>query len=199
MPQRLDPFVPDDLGPEQRRLYDTIVTGPRAASSSGTPMVDAAGRLRGPFNAMLLSPAVGDALQSVGAAIRYRTALTDRAREIATLLVAHHCASDYEWDAHRVLALRAGLTEAEIASLRTPAPQVADEVEGVVATCTLSLLHTGDLPDDLYADAERVLGTTVLFELVTLVGYYRLLAGVLAVFRVPGTAAHPPERDPDPA
>jgi 4-carboxymuconolactone decarboxylase len=71
---------------------------------------------------MLLSPSVGEPLQALGAALRYRSGLTDRAREIATLLVADRCRSAYEWSSHVVHARRAGLTDAEIASLSATSP-----------------------------------------------------------------------------
>jgi alkylhydroperoxidase family enzyme len=167
---RLERLLPGDLDAEQRRLYDVIVGGPRSASGS---LVDGSGGLGGPFNAMLLSPPVGDAVP-------------DRAREMATLLVAHHCASDYEWSSHAVHGRRAGLTDEEIASLRTDRPSTVDGLESLVVRCTLSLLATGDLDDALYGEAVGGLGSATLFELVTLVGYYRMLAGVLATFRVPG-------------
>ena len=169
------------LTPEQRRVYDAVVGGPRAGSGD---LADGSGALRGPFGPMLLSPPIGDALQALGAALRYRSALTDRAREIATLLVADRCHSAYEWSAHVVHGERAGLTDAEIASLTTDRPALTG-TEAVVADTALALLADGDLDDARYAEAERELGQEALFDLVVLVGYYRLLAGVLAVFRIP--------------
>jgi 4-carboxymuconolactone decarboxylase len=169
------------LTPEQRRVYDAVVGGPRRASGS---LADGTGALGGPFGPMLLSPAVGDPLQALGAALRYRSGLTDRAREIATLLVADRCRSAYEWSSHVVHARRAGLTDAEIASLTGDEPAVTG-TEAVVARTALALLADGDLDAARFADAERELGQAALFELVVLVGYYRLLAGVLAVFRIP--------------
>ena len=39
------------------------------------PLTDEGGRLEGPFNAMLFSPAVGHALQALGGALRYQGTL----------------------------------------------------------------------------------------------------------------------------
>jgi 4-carboxymuconolactone decarboxylase len=64
---RLPAFDPGRLDPEARAVYRRITAGPRGASA-----VDADGRLVGPFNAMLLSPALGGPLQELGAAVRYR-------------------------------------------------------------------------------------------------------------------------------
>lgn len=86
---------PAQLDPDARALYDRINAGPRGAS-----MLDDQGALIGPFNAMLLSPALGDPLQELGAAIRYRSALTDRCRELAILVVAAHWSSAFEQQVH---------------------------------------------------------------------------------------------------
>ena len=41
--------------------------------------------LEGPFGGFLLSPPLGEALPQVKAAVRYRSRLTDRVREMETL------------------------------------------------------------------------------------------------------------------
>ena len=46
------------------------------------PIVDESGRLLGPFAVMLLTPEVGNAVQQVGAKIRFAAALTAREREL---------------------------------------------------------------------------------------------------------------------
>ena len=56
------------------------------------PITDEAGRLLGPFAVMLLTPEVGNAVQQVGAKIRFATALTARERELAILAVAGRAA-----------------------------------------------------------------------------------------------------------
>ena len=178
---RFTSLPPEALTVEQRRVYDAVIGGPRARSGD---LADAAGALGGPFGPMLLSPAVGDPLQALGAALRYRSGLTDRAREIATLLVADRCHSAYEWASHVVHGRRAGLTDAEIASLTGDEPALTG-IEAVVARTALALLADNDLDDAQYTEAEQELGQAALFELVVLVGYYRLLARVLAAFRIP--------------
>jgi 4-carboxymuconolactone decarboxylase len=55
---------------EQYALYEKIALGPRAAESA-FPFVDQAGALTGPFDAMLLNPVLGDALQALGSALRF--------------------------------------------------------------------------------------------------------------------------------
>lgn len=181
---RLGKILPGELDDEQRAVYDAIAGGPRAAGSAFR-LVDDRGGLEGPFNAMLLQPGLGGALQELGSAVRYRTAMTTRAREIAILTVARVWRSDFERYAHEAVAAAAGFTPYEISSLgngdRTAFPDPADRLILDVAT---ALAERGDLADDEFEAAREALGLPVLFELTTLIGYYSTLALQLRVFRV---------------
>lgn len=175
---------PDELDQEQRALYESILGGPRA-TSGGLALTDERGGLLGPFNAMLLHPPIGDALQRLGAAIRFRGTLSDRARELAILTVARHWGSTFERRAHERIAREAGLTESEIAALRTGAElELADADEAAVVRTVRLLLTRRSLTDTEYAEAAATLGAARLFELSTLVGYYSLLALQMHVFGV---------------
>jgi len=187
MPARVAALRPDELTAEQRSLYERLTTGRRATGPRPFPLTDDEGRLQGPFNAMLFSPELGDALQNLGDAVRYATGFTARQREIATLTVAAHEDSAYEWAVHGHVGRQAGLTEAELTALRTGADHTfADPAEDAIRTATRELLTTGDLTDAAFAHAREILGLTRLYELITLVGYYRLLAVQLRALRVPG-------------
>jgi 4-carboxymuconolactone decarboxylase len=179
---RIPHLSPAELNDEQRNLYDAIAGGPRANSFGVT---GADGALGGPFNAMLLHPPIGDALQRLGAAIRYRSTLSDRAREIAILMVAASAHSGFEQYAHEHIGLRAGLTEGEIIALREGnEPALTGHDEAAIATATRRILDHGTLTDDEYSEASAVLGPGKLFELTTLIGYYQLVALQLHVFGV---------------
>lgn len=181
---RLPKLTPATLTPQARELYDRITTGPRAGGPFA--LVDAEGGLNGPFNAMLLSPRLGGALQDLGAAIRYGSQLPDRAREIAILVVAARWDSAFERYAHEAAGRRIGLTEDELAGLRDGTPlNLADPLEAAVLRTARALATGGDLDDETYDAAREALGEPLLFELTTLVGYYATLALQLRVFRVP--------------
>lgn len=182
---RLGKILPAELDDQQRAVYDAIAGGKRAAGPQLFRLRDDDGGLEGPFNAFLLQPRLGLALQSVGAAVRYETSLTDRAREIAILVVAVHRDSDFEWYAHEAVGRHVGLTDLELNALRDHDYSVFDDpVEQAVARTSHALLDTGDLDDAQYSQAVGLLGLPQLFELLTLVGYYDTLALQLRVFRV---------------
>jgi 4-carboxymuconolactone decarboxylase len=125
---------------------------------------------------------LGDAVQRLGAAIRYHGALSDRAREVAVLMVAASVHSGFEQHAHEHLALRVGVTESEVRSIRENGElDLDDPEEAAIARTTRRLLDRGSLTDTEYADAVETLGPARLFELTALVGFYRLIAMLLHV------------------
>ena len=190
---RLPRFEPSALDAEQRSLYDAIAGGRRAQGPQLFRLADADGRLEGPFNAFLLQPRLGSALQALGASVRYDTELDDRCREIAILVVAAHWRSDFEWHAHEAVGRAAGLGDAELAALREGRHAELAGRESVVARTAAALVTRGDLDDAEYGEAAGHLGPAGLFELLTLVGYYATLALQLRVFRVPSPEDTAPE------
>jgi 4-carboxymuconolactone decarboxylase len=191
---RLPWFTPAELDANARALYDRITGGPRAAGPQAFSLTDEDGRLNGPFNAMLVSPDVGSALQELGAAIRYKSGLTARAREIAILELSVLRRSSFEWYAHERVGKLAGLTEAEIAALHDgAAAPTLDAGETLVRELVRVLARERDLDEALFAQAQERLGDRILMDVIALVGYYDLLALSLRVWRTPLPAgAEPP-------
>jgi 4-carboxymuconolactone decarboxylase len=186
VPERLLLLLPGELDDAQRALYEAIVGSPRASSPSRAALRDEQGRLSGPFNALLYSPRIGQAVQQLGTAVRFGSGLTPRAREIAILEVARHAGSGYEWSTHATAGAAAGLTPDEIARIESGRDAASfDPCESTVRSVAQSLLATRDLPDQLYDRAGDLLGEALLVDVVVLVGYYQLLALLLRVARVP--------------
>jgi 4-carboxymuconolactone decarboxylase len=176
---RLPGLTPAGLSEDQRALREAITAGPRA--DGPFPLTDAAGALTGPFNAMLFAPPIGQALQRLGAAVRYETALGDRVRELAILAVAERWDCAFERYAHEPAARAAGVTDAQLAVRTVPDGL---EVEEKAALRFVLALLDGDVDDVTYAETVPIIGNRVAVELTTLVGYYATLALQLRVFRV---------------
>jgi 4-carboxymuconolactone decarboxylase len=182
---RLAALSSDTMTPEQVGLYREILSGPRGQGPRAVLLANGAGGLAGPFNTMLYAPAVGHALQELGAAIRFRTQLTPRVREMAILIVAQDWDSEYERTAHEPIGREAGLTDPEIEALRAGTdPGFTDQQERVAYQVVRSLVGPADLDDQEYEVAVATLGERALVELSTLVGYYATLALQLRIFRV---------------
>ncbi|MCK6068372.1 MULTISPECIES: carboxymuconolactone decarboxylase family protein [Microbacterium] len=182
--RRLPLRSPEELDPEQSGLYARIVGGPRASQS--VPVTAPDGSLLGPFAVMALAPEVGDAVQQLGAALRFSAGLDPLTREAAILLVAAHHRCEFEWFAHSAPAGRAGLTEDQLAALRDGrAPEELPPLTAAALDVVGSLLRHRSLDDAEYAAAVASLGERTLAEVVWLTGYYAMLAVALATFEPP--------------
>jgi 4-carboxymuconolactone decarboxylase len=183
---RLPVLSCDEMTAEQRDLYREILGGPRGQGPRAVQLSTGAGGLAGPFNAMLYAPPVGHALQELGLAIRFRTQLSPRIREMAILVVAQAWDSEYERASHEPIGREAGLTDAEIEALRAGAdPGFPDKEEQAAYSVMRALTGPdADLDDQAYDTAVAVLGERALVELSALAGYYATLAMQMRLFRV---------------
>lgn len=119
--------------------------------------------------------------------------------ELIILTIANDAESEFELASHEWMAYEAGLTHGQLVALRQrDEPELEDEVERIAWRTTRRLVESGDLNDEDYEAAVSTLGDRGLVELTTLVGFYRLVALQLEVFRISGDAYGGP-RLPDPA
>jgi alkylhydroperoxidase family enzyme len=183
---RLPWLEPSDLDEAQRLVYSQIVAGPRAQKAGILTRVDDQGRLEGPFNAMLVSPVIGNAIQNLGQVARFESKLSSRTREMVILTVAHEARCDFEWYAHALIGKTVGLTAEQIdAVMQGQEPDGLDPAEELSLRTATALLLSGDLDDHLFAQARDGLGVDVVTELLVLVAYYQLMATLLRVWRTP--------------
>ena len=178
---RLPQLRPDRLTPEQRAVYERVV------ESRGTEVLGQQGELRGPFNAMLYTPAVGAAVQQVGAAIRFSGQLPDRIRELAILETAVRAGCSYEWHIHSSKAIQQQLFSAdEVTAISLGVEDIStlSPPEHLARRVAVALIEVGDLDDLLFDTALEILGLPLISELVFLIGYYQMLARSIRVWRV---------------
>ena len=182
---RLARYSREVLTDEQRLLYDEISGGKRSLGRQSFSLVGEDGALEGPFNAMLLSPKVGFALQALGTSIRYGTGLSPRVREGVILMVAAKWDCEFERRAHEPIALESGLSHDEIKDIGLgETPSDLDTAEMAAFEVSRRLIDNGDLSDEEFYRCSNLLGLEAIFELSTLVGYYSTLALQLRIFRV---------------
>jgi 4-carboxymuconolactone decarboxylase len=182
---RLSRYSPDDLDPAQRALHGAVTGGPRAGDAAR--FLDRHGNLLGPFRPMLLHPALGDALQALGAALRSHAVLPADLRELAILAVAAHWGNEFETAIHRRAALAAGVPESTVDAVAHGHSREDAGAARAVTVATARRLAAGDGLDDAgYAEAVAHLGEAGLFELTTITGYYATLALQMRVFGTDG-------------
>lgn len=144
------------------------------------------GSLLGPFNAMVMSPVIGQKMAELGAAVRFKNSLEPRLLELAITTVGAHWRSNFEFWAHSRLAAKAGIAAEIIDSLaagETPKFENADEE--LVHSYVIELLNTGSVTASAHNAAVELLGETSVVDLVHTIGYYCLISLSLNAFHVP--------------
>jgi 4-carboxymuconolactone decarboxylase len=158
---------------EQRAVADAIQSGPRGSG------------LRGPFNALLRSPQLCDVVQRVGAYVRFGSSIPAALNELAICMAGRKWSAQYEFYAHRRLAIEAGLSPAildAVALGRRPADMSGDET--LVYEFVTELLSTGAVSDARYRPLLDRFGERGVMDVVGAVGYYSLVSMVLNVAQV---------------
>ena len=164
---------PDVMNPEQRAVYDRIVSGPR-------------GKIQGPLRAALHNAELADKWQALGALLRSRTSLPPRLSEIAILVTGRGCRSPFEWYAHRLEAEKAGIETAIIeAILADQTPSGLTDDDAAVYHYAHELIQHKSVSDRVYAQALARLGEKGVVELTALVGYYTMVAMTLNCHEIP--------------
>jgi 4-carboxymuconolactone decarboxylase len=183
---RFKPLTYDQMTPAQKTMTDHLLSGERAG-------------MNGPFNVLLRSPEMGDAVQALGAQVRFHSSLPPKLNEFAIILTGRFWNAQYEWYAHKRLALQAGLNPAivdAVAAGRRPTGMQADE-EAVYNFVT-ELLRSKQVSDATFNAARDRLGERSVVDLISVVGYYGLVSMVLNVDRYPLPPGVQPELKPLP-
>lgn len=156
------PYVKrEDLDGEGREIYDRIRRDRNSERSASNSVRSCTTRRRQAF------------LTSMGAQLRFKSALPESLKEFAIIVVAREWSSDIEWTAHAALAAKAGVGAASIEAIRTGASiDVLTEDERVILRFVHQLLREKNLTDDAFAAAEVLLGTRGVVDLTLTCSYY---------------------------
>ncbi len=170
---RLAPIDLAKLSPEQKKVADAIVSGPR-------------GGLRGPFEPWLRSPVLADRAQKLGEYCRFDNSLPRDLSELAICLIGRHFKAQFEFYAHARLAREAGLSADIVEAIRVRAtPPFTRDVEKVVYDFVTEYLDTNRVATPNYERAIDAFGEQGVVDLVGVCGYYMLVSMTLNVFEVP--------------
>ncbi len=185
---RLPLADPTSLTGPQRELFDHMATSVvPMAEEAGFQSTTADGRLIGPFNPCLLTPAIAAQFLQLQFTEEQHTSLNERVRQVVILTVGAVWRADYELYAHSAAARRAGLAEKAIATLVNGGlPEELTTEETIAHRVANQLSTTHHLDDRLYREAENAFGAPGAMEIATLAaGIYHTVCAVLNVFDVP--------------
>src|SRR5262245_31885112 len=172
MPARVPYVEREELDAEGQEIYDRI------RKDRNSPRVGLQ------FRAMLHSPKAASYLTSMGAQLRFQSAIPENLKEFAIILAAREWSSDIEGTAHAALAAKVGVSGASIEAVRTrkaPAGLTADEK--TIAAFVLPLLREKALSDDAFAAAQKLLGTRGVADLTLTCCYYTAICMAQVAFR----------------
>lgn len=169
---RIPALTPEQMDEAQREVHAAIVAGPR-------------GQVRGPLAVWLHRPGLAARAQALGQYCRYDSSLPQRLSELAILTMGRFWSAEFEWWAHKPIALKAGVDAAVVEAIRvgSPPPFTHDD-EAVVYEVVRSLNENHRIAPALYERAIAVLGQDRLIDLVGLAGYYTLISMTINAFEV---------------
>jgi 4-carboxymuconolactone decarboxylase len=171
---RFKPLAYDQMTPEQRKMADLVMSGKIQGGTGG------------PFNVLLRSPVLGEAVVRYGEYVRFRSPLPAKLNELAALITTRYWSAQFPWYAHHRAAVQAGLNEAIISAIaegRRPVSLQPDE-EAIYNFCT-ELLKTSEVSDATFRAAKDKLGEAGVVELLGIVGYYGTVSMLVNTDRYP--------------
>jgi len=164
---RIPPARPGDLRPLARVV--AAVTG--RITGTGPPNI---------FTTLGQHPRLFRAWLRYSAQLMPFGSLPRRDTELVILRVAWQCRSAYEWNQHVTLALRVGLTQAEVAgAAEGPSASVFTARQRSLLAASDELLAGRALSDATWSAVQATLNDRQAIELCLLAGHYQGLASAL--------------------
>ncbi len=161
------------LTPEAQELYDQLAAR--------------RGRIDGMYRSLLNHPQLTRKVSDLGTFLRFGAGvLPDALRELTILWVARRLGAAYEWVKHVGPARQAGVPEAVIEALRLgkKIPNL-DPVQSEAIAAVQCVLERRSIPSEVQDGLVAKIGLPGVIELVVLVGFYQMIAGVIFAFDVP--------------
>jgi 4-carboxymuconolactone decarboxylase len=170
---RLPDLDPAKFSPEQKKVHEAVLAGPR-------------GRVVGPIKVWLANAGLAEHAQALGAYCRFNSSVPPRLSELAICTTGAFWKANYEWFAHAPLAIKAGIDPAAIEAIRTNAtPKFEKTDEQAVYDFARELLTTRRVSPPTFERAKKELGETGVIDLVGIIGYYGLVSVTLNAFELP--------------
>ena len=161
---------------------------------NATPEIAAlAARIRGArggqlhvfYRALLHSPDLAAAWFEFNNAVRFKTSLDDRTRELIIMRVAALTGCEYVWSVHEAqYAAPAGLAAAQVAALRDSTPTGFDAGEQALLAYVDAMTREVAVPDAVFEALIRHFDVRATAEITVLVGAYNMQTRVLRALGV---------------
>jgi 4-carboxymuconolactone decarboxylase len=162
-----------ELSPEERATREMLIAGPRRGVS-------------GPYKIWAGNAPLVRTLVDLDEHLNTTDSLSAADREIAVLVTAARWRARYVATAHAPRAEASGVpTDAAAKILAGEAPPLTDPRQQLVYGLCRRLYAGGELPDEIFEQADAMLGSRGLSDLIALLGYYTAVALTLNAYAVP--------------
>jgi len=137
------------------------------------------------YQVLLNSAPVAQGWEKMLTAVRNRSSLPADLREMVIIRVAALNRAPYELEAHRPVALAAGVSEAKLDALRAPHPGDAfTPLERAVLALTDAMTREVQVSDALFDPLRAHFDERALVELVATVAAYNMVSRLLEALRI---------------
>ena len=177
--------MPSDIDPQSGmrlpflRREDLDEAGKRTYDRANTPGASIVG-LHGPAGARLYSK-ISEPLGAINRYLRFEAGIPPRVREIAILATAREMDSQFEWVAHEPEALKEGVPQNVIDTIKhRRSTDGLDETDAVVIELARQIWRDHKVTSATFAAAKELFGPHRLIDLVLLMGNYAGTAALLA-------------------
>jgi alkylhydroperoxidase family enzyme len=142
------------------------------------------GKLLNLYRMLLHSPPVAEGWLAFLTAIRQKSDLAARVRELVIMRIAVLNAAEYEFQAHLPFARAERVSEAQIQALRTGDTTIFDERERAALAYAEASTRTIRVPDDVFVAVRRNFDDREIVELTATIGAYNLVSRFLEALQV---------------
>jgi 4-carboxymuconolactone decarboxylase len=176
---RLPTLSPDTMTARQRALHDKIA-GKR-------------GKVGAPYQIWLHSPELCERVESLGAYLRWESAMAPKYRELSLLIAARFFDAQYSWNAHTEAAIKAGVRPETLQAIaeRRP-PPFNDEEERIFFSFAMEMLENHFVRQETFDAARQAFGAQGIVDIVGALGTFSMLAMLLNTFEVDLQPDRPP-------
>ena len=184
------------MTPEPRLPLLALIDAKEAASGAGVPEIAAELNV---FRVWLHHPALAKWLSDLLMGLLWQGRLDARLRELVIMRLGWSTGSVYEWTQHWRIALGVGVDEADLVAVRDwRGSDRFGEAERAVLAATDETVEHGAISAATWQSCVTHVSDDpqVLLELVSAIGLWRMVSGVLRSLEVPleeGVASWPPD------
>lgn len=151
----------EEMNDEQGAVYDEIV--------------NAGGRLGGPYGAYIRIPRFMKLNQDMGDYLRSNT-LDPRLRQLAAIVAIRHWSAKFPWATNAQAAVDAGLSQDVVDAInRRDRPDFGDEQESLVFDIASELLEQKTVSDATYKKGVDEFGETTMVDIIVTTGFYSMV------------------------